>query len=177
MDFRYLAPLETGGFMSVAAPLELHREQVHPEWIDYNGHMNVAYYVLAFDHATDVFFDFLGLDEDYRMTSGNSTFAVEAHVTYQREVAEGDELRFTTQLLGFDAKRIHFIHHMYHADQGYLAATAEWLSLHVDLEQRRVAAMPEAIAERLAEVHTAHGALPVPAEVGRVIGNPAPPTG
>ncbi len=80
----------------IAAPLELHHETVRPEWIDYNGHMNVAYYVLAFDLATDSFFDFLGLDEAYRETSGNSTFAVEAHITYQRELAEGDPLRFAT---------------------------------------------------------------------------------
>ena len=160
--------------MPVPAPLELHRERVHPDWIDYNGHMNVAYYLLAFDHATDDFFDFLGLDEPYRTTTGNSTFAVEAHVTYQREVGEGDDLRFTTQLLGFDEKRIHFIHHMYHAQEGFLAATAEWLSLHIDLNRRRVAPFPEAIAGRLAEVFAAHGALPVPPEVGRVIGKPAP---
>lgn len=163
--------------MSVAAPLELHREHVHADWIDYNGHMNVAYYLLAFDHATDAFFDFLGLDEAYRTASGNSTFAVEAHVTYQRELGEGDGMRFTTQLLGFDHKRIHFIHHMYQAEEGFLAATAEWLSLHVDMRRRRVARMPEALAGRLAEVHAAHGALPVPPEVGRVIGCPVPEAG
>lgn len=160
--------------MSIAAPLDLFRERVQPEWIDYNGHMNVAFYVLAFDHATDAFFDFIGLDEDYRTTTGNSTFAVEAHVTYQREVAKGDELRFTTQLLGFDQKRIHFFHHMHHAEQGFLAATAEWLSLHIDLDRRRVAPMPSAIAARLAEIRAAHEALQVPAEVGRVIRTPVP---
>ncbi len=160
--------------MSVAAPLDLFREKVQPEWIDYNGHMNVAYYVLAFDHATDAFFDHIGLDEGYRSTTGNSTFAVEAHVTYQREVAEGDELRFTTQLLGFDEKRIHFFHNMYHADQGFLAATAEWLSLHIDMGRRRVAPIPSAIAARLAEIHVTHEALQVPAEVGRVIRKPLP---
>ncbi len=158
--------------MTVAAPLDLFSEQVQPEWIDYNGHMNVAYYVLAFDHATDAFFDFIGLDEDYRTTTGNSTFAVEAHVTYQREVAEGDELRFTTQLLGFDEKRIHFFHNMYHADEGFLAATAEWLSLHIDMGRRRVAPIPNAIAARLAEIHQSHESLQVPAEAGRVIRRP-----
>ncbi len=163
--------------MSIAAPLDLFRERVLPEWIDYNGHMNVAYYVLAFDHATDAFFDFIGLDEDYRTTTGNSTFAVEAHVTYQREVAEGDEMQFTTQLLGYDEKRLHFFHHMYHAEQGFLAATAEWLSLHIDLDRRRVAPMPGAIAARLAEVHAAHKALPVPAEAGHVIRKPVPGAG
>jgi len=159
----------------IAAPLELHRDKVRPEWIDYNGHMNVAYYVLAFDYATDALFDYLGLDTAYRERSGNSTFAVEAHVTYRRELTTGDGLRFTTQLLGYDAKRLHFIHHMYHADEGFLAATAEWLSLHVDLTARRVSPFPEEILARLAEVMAAHGSLPAPAEVGRVIKAPGTP--
>ena len=161
--------------MTIDAPLELHRDKVRPEWIDYNGHMNVAYYVLAFDYATDAFFDFLGLDEGYRERSGNSTFAVEAHLTYQREVAEGDPLRFTTQLLGFDHKRLHFLHHMYHADEGFLAATSEWLSLHIDLRVRRVSAMTESLKDRLAEIMDAHEGLPRPPEVGRVIKCPKRP--
>lgn len=158
--------------MTISAPLRLHRQEVRPEWIDYNGHMNVAYYVLAFDHATDAFFDFVGLDEAYREATGMSTFAVEAHVTYQREVTEGDRLNFDTRLLGFDDKRIHFFHQMHHAEAGFLAATAEWLGLHVDLAHRRVAPMPERIKRRLAEVLAAHEVLPVPPEVGRPIRRP-----
>lgn len=98
-----------------------------------------------------------------------STFAVEAHVTYQREVTQGDGLRFETRLLGFDDKRIHFIHQMRHAEADFLAATAEWLCLHVDLERRRVASMPERIKRRLADVLAAHDELPVPPEAGRSI--------
>ncbi len=155
--------------MTISAPLRLHSEEVRAEWIDYNGHMNVAYYVLAFDHATDAFFDFVGLDEAYRKASGMSTFAVEAHVTYQREVTQGDGLHFDTRLLGFDDKRIHFIHQMRHAEEDFLAATAEWLCLHIDLAHRRVAPMPEQIKRRLAEVLAAQGELPVPPEVGKFI--------
>jgi len=155
--------------VSESARLELHSERVHPEWIDYNGHMNVAYYVLAFDHATDALFDHIGLTEDYRRRTGNSTFAVEAHLTYQREVHEGDPLRFTTQFLELDRKRMHFIHFMYHATEGFLAATSEWLSLHVDMATRKVAAMPDELYSRVAEVMRAHSALPWPDEVGRVI--------
>ena len=161
--------------MAVDAPLELYRDKVRPEWIDYNGHMNVAYYVLAFDYATDAFFDHIGLDQSYRDTTGNSTFAVEAHLTYQREVAEGDPLRFTTQLLGFDEKRLHFVHHMYHAGEDFLAATSEWLSLHINLGIRRVSAMPESLTTRLAEIMDAHEALSQPPEVGRVIKCPVRP--
>jgi acyl-CoA thioester hydrolase len=163
--------------MTIAAPLELHRETVLPEWIDYNGHMNVAYYVLAFDHATDAFLDDLGLDEAYREASGHSTFAAECHITYKREVGEGDPLRFTSQLLGHDEKRIHFFHHMYHGTDGYLAATSEWLTLHVDLGRRRVAPLPGPVLARARRVLAAHGALPIPEAAGRVIKVPKMRTG
>ena len=155
--------------MTVEAPLELHRETVRPEWIDYNGHMNVAFYVLAFDHASDAFLDYIGLDEAHRRATGGSTFVVETHVTYQREMHEGDSMRFATQLLDYDAKRLRFIHHMYHADEGYLAATSEWLGLYVDLNSRKVAEMPAGVQARLAEIHAAHSALDTPAEAGRAI--------
>ena len=155
--------------MDMSAPLVLHRETVRPEWIDYNGHMNVAYYVLIFDHATDAFLDHVGLDADHRAAAGGSTFAVESHVTYQREVGEGEDVMVTTQLLDFDSKRIHFFHRMLHEPAGVLAATCEWLCLYVDLNTRRVAAMPSAIRANLEAVHAAHAVLDRPVEAGRTI--------
>jgi acyl-CoA thioester hydrolase len=155
--------------MGEPAPLELRHDRVRPEWLDYNGHMNVAYYVLAFDRACDDFLDYIGMTEEYRARSGATTFAAEMHVTYQREVMECDPLRFTSHLLGYDEKRIHFIMHMYHAEKGHLCATSEWMSLYVDLASRRVAAMPEEITSRLAAIHATHGALPRPPEAGRVM--------
>lgn len=155
--------------MEVEAPFDQHRAVVLPEWIDQNGHMNVAYYVLAFDHATDVFFDYIGLDDDYRRQTGGSTFAVESYVTYQREVIQGDPLRITTRLLAYDPKRLHFFHQMFHATEGYLAATSEWLNLHVDLNIRRVSPMPEPIQHRLAAIWGKHKTLAVPKEAGRSV--------
>jgi len=67
--------------MTIQAPLHLWRETVRPEWIDYNGHMNVAYYVLILDHGVDALWEYLGIGRDYRATKAGSTFAVEAHVT------------------------------------------------------------------------------------------------
>ncbi len=155
---------------TVSHPPELHREIVRPEWCDYNGHMNLAFYVLVFDHATDAFWDTLGIGLDYRDRTNNSTFGVESHITYDREVLEGDEVRCTTQLLGFDDKRIHYFHRMYHVRDGYLAATTELLGVHVDLTVRRVAAMPEDVRARLADTLDAHRGLGTPDEIGRVIG-------
>ena len=150
--------------------LELHREVVRPEYIDWNGHMNVAYYVLVFDHATDALFDHIGLDEAYRKERDFTTFTLEAQVTYQREVLEGDPLRITTQLLDYDHKRAHYFHRMHHAEEGWLAATNELLSLHIDTRKRRSAPFPDDILARWAEIHEAHAALPRPPEAGRAMG-------
>ncbi len=157
----------------IETPFDRYRASVLPEWIDYNGHMNVAYYLLAFDKATDDFLSYLGLDDEHRETSGGSTFAGDIRLTYQRELGEGAALRITTQLLGFDDKRIRFFNSMFHAEEGFLAATMEGLGLYVDLNRRRVALMPERIRERLAAVLAAHSALPLPPEAGRVIARPA----
>lgn len=91
-------------------------------------------------------------------------------MTYHREVREGDPLRFTTVLLGHDVKRLHYIHQMYHARDGYLAATNELMSLHVSQATRRSAPMAPEILERLARIQAAHDALPRPPQAGRSIG-------
>jgi acyl-CoA thioester hydrolase len=105
-----------------------------------------------------------------------TTFCLEAHVTYHHEVREQDPLRFTTRLLDFDAKRIHYIHEMYHRDAGYLAATNELMSLHVSRQTRRGAPMAPEIMDRLGRIRAAHESLPRPPQVGRVMGLAARPT-
>ncbi len=155
--------------MNDIAPLSLHEEPVRPEWVDFNGHMNLAYYLLAFDHATDKFLHHLGLGEAYMRATGRSIFVLEAHVVYRREMQADDPMRFTTQLLGHDAKRIQFIHHMYHAREGYLSAANEIMALHVDLGTRRSAPMPAVVIDTLARLLAQHRRLPRPPEAGRVI--------
>jgi acyl-CoA thioester hydrolase len=158
---------DTGG---IEAPLDRYRDVVRPEWIDHNRHMNVGYYLVVFDFATDEFFRWVGLDEPHRRERHVTTFCLEAHVTYHREVREAEPLRFTTMLLGHDAKRLHYIHQMYHAKEGYLAATNELMSLHVSEATRRSAPMASEILERLARIQRAHDTLPRPPQVGRTIG-------
>ena len=154
----------------LSAPLDRYRHVVRPEWIDHNQHMNVGYYLVVFDFATDEFFAWVGLDAAHRAAHGVTTFCLEAHVTYHREVRAGDPLRFTTQLLAHDEKRIHYFHAMYHAGEGWLAATNELLSLHVSRATRRAAAMAPEVLARLAEIQRAHDALPRPPQAGRTIG-------
>jgi len=153
-----------------AAPLSLHTGRVLPEWIDYNGHMNVAYYVLAFDHASDRLFDHFDLGETYRRATDHSIFVLEAHVTYERELKAGDPLAVTTQLIDADAKRLHFFHRMLHGAEGYLAATIELMTLHVNLRGPKAAPIPAAAAEKIQQVLAAHRLLPPPPQLGHRIG-------
>lgn len=160
----------------IPAPFDGYRDVVRGEWIDENGHMNMGYYVVVFDYATDAWLAYIGLDPRYKASQGVTTFTLESHVTYRREVREGEELRFTTQLLDFDPKRIHYFHQMIRTRDGTLAATNELVSIHVAQETRRGAPMAPDILERLGEIRRAHGALPVPPQVGRVMGLKAAPT-
>ena len=144
------------------------RLTILPEWIDENGHMNVAYYVLAFDLATDtVYKDWFG---DNYTTRGFSAFTLGMNVDYVGELLEGDTVRITTQLMDWDKKRLHYFHEMYNAETGTLAARNECLSIGVNLETRRSAPFPQPVQVRLTEVFAAHQALPTPEGFGRKLG-------
>lgn len=156
--------------MNHGGPLQLHEETVRPEWLDYNGHFNLAYYLVAFDHASDKFLHHVGLGEAYTRAGGGSIFVVETHLVYRRELGPAAPMRFTTQLLGHDAKRLHFIHHLYHAGEGFLAAANEIMALHVGLASRRAAPMPDGVMATLKALQAAHDRLPRPPEAGRSIG-------
>jgi acyl-CoA thioester hydrolase len=156
--------------LDLAAPFDRHRATVLKEWIDWNGHMNVGYYIVAFDKATDTFCNQFGVGWEYTQRKIGMTFVLEAHATYDREVKEGDPLRITTQILDLDAKRCHFIHAMYHADEGFLAATNELMLMNIDYESRRTAPWPAETLRRLELMAEAHARLPRPKQAGRVIG-------
>ena len=151
----------------------LHEATVLPEWIDYNGHMNLAYYVVVFDQATDALYDRLGIWLPYRQATGNSCFTVETHTIYENEVKLGDRVRVHTRLLGADSKRLHYFHEMFHPEQGLRAAVQELMALHVDLATRRTAAFPP---DRQAVIQAALAgcaAMKPPKEAGRRIAMPA----
>jgi acyl-CoA thioesterase FadM/enamine deaminase RidA (YjgF/YER057c/UK114 family) len=154
---------------SIPVPFASARERVRKEWIDYNGHMNVGYYHVAFDNAAEPFFDFLGLTPEFRSRHGSSTFALETHLNFLREVRAGDVLRFEARLIDFDAKRIHFFQEMFHEGDGYVAASYESVSAHVSMATRRTAPMPQGLASRLAAVKAAHAVLPRPWQLGHAI--------
>lgn len=153
----------------LAQPLALYRCTVLPEWIDYNQHMMDGYYGVPFSHASDAFLDFVGLDAAYRAQSGCSTYTAEGHILFLRELKLGAPIQITTQLLGYDAKRMHIFHTMLHAEAEYIAATCEWMMIHVNVALGKGAPMPEATLSKLAEIAALHQQLPLPPQAGRQI--------
>ncbi len=151
------------------APAELYTTTIPAEWIDYNGHMSEGFYSVAFAYTTDAWMDYIGLDAGYRARTRGTIYTVEVHINFLRDLRLGDELRHTTQLLGYDTRRMHVFHAMYHVGQGYLAATCEAMLLHVDQNIERVAPMSEDILAFLEEIQPAHAALPRPSQAGRSI--------
>lgn len=154
------APSEFDG--PIVCPLQ----RVETAWIDYNGHMNMAYYNVLFDRALDHVFDLLGIGEGYVTSADGSCFTMEIHVNYLKELLSGDPVRVHLQLLDRDARRLHVFAQMYHAEQGYLAATSEQLSLHVDMIQRRAAPFPDAAMVRIDDLMARHASLPWPPQAG-----------
>jgi acyl-CoA thioester hydrolase len=153
-----------------AKPIEITGQRVLPEWIDYNGHMNVAYYVLAFDKALDNVFDMLDLGIDYVQRTGDSAFILQNHVAYLNELKLDDPIRVSFQLLDWDAKKAHYFMHMYHATEGFLAASAEQVMLHVSLGTRRSSPFAPETQARLMALQGAHRNLPRPHGAGAGIG-------
>ena len=143
--------------------------RVEPAWIDYNGHLNMAYYNVLFDRAVDEVYEPLGLGLDYVKTAKCSTFTAEVHVRYLRELLVDAPVRVSFHLLGFDEKRIHYFEALHHADEGWLSATSENMALNVDMTVKKVAAFPAHVLVRLGRMKAAHDKLPVPDGVGRRI--------
>ncbi len=122
---------------------------VRPEWVDHYGHMNLAYYLVVFDLATDAAWPDWGLGAPLR-ARGLGTFAVESWQAYRREVVLDAPLAADSALLGFDSKRLLLRHRLYHAAEGWLSAENEVLYLCVDLATRKVGAWPEDVLARFA---------------------------
>ncbi len=142
-------------------PLSLYRARVIPDWVDYNDHMTESAYLLAFGWASDAFFRYIGIDEAYR-SAGHSFYTVESHLVYHQEVSTGEPLRFTTQLLGHDHKRLHFFHSMFHAESGDLLCTNEQILVHVDMERGKSQPTLSGPKTILDEVWKEHGKAPRP---------------
>ena len=146
--------------------------RVEPQWIDYNGHLNMAYYNVLFDRAVDECYELIGIGLDYLKRQNHSTFTAEVHVRYLRELREDDPVRVTFQMLDYDSKRIHYFEQLYHAAEGWVSATSENMTLHVDMATKKVAAFPGPVMRSLERMKVAHAKLPRPEAAGRRIAMP-----
>ena len=147
--------------------------EVASEWIDYNGHLNMAYYNVMFDRAIDQMWLQLGIGPGYLKERGGSTFTAECHVRYLREIHLGDPVQVSVWLLAADDKRLHTFEELRHATEGWLSATSENMSLHMDMTARRVAPFPSDIRERIQAVLGTHATAPRPEGIGRSIAMPS----
>lgn len=155
--------------MTTPVPFMSSPLRIEPGWIDFNNHLNMGYYTVLFDRAADEVFAEFGFGPEYVARANNTTFAAEFHIRYLREVKPGDTLRSSFWLLDHDEKRFHTFQELYHED-GWLAATGEGLTLHVDLDGPRVAPMPDANLARVRAMAQAHARYPRPDGIGAQIG-------
>jgi len=137
-------------------------------WIDYNGHLNMAFYNVLFDRGCDVGFEALGMGPDYAEKHKHTIYTAEAHVKYEREVHLGDRVQASFQILDYDEKRLHIFQELRHED-GWLSATSENITLHIDMSGPRVAHFPEDVYSKIEAMAAEHKNLPYPDNAGRRI--------
>ncbi len=161
-DDRHAGPVGPAPFLSHPSP-------VRPEWIDHNGHLNLAYYIVLFDEATDALWQAVGVGEAYRARTGCATFAVETHTLYQSELLLGDETCAHSIVLAAGSKRLHIAHELRRTHDDAVAARQELLFLNVDLTTRRSAPWPAETLRSLREACRVQAGIPRPDWVGRQI--------
>lgn len=160
------------GIFFAKVPIRSPTMTVEPQWVDYNGHLNLAYYQVLFDRATDGVFAALGIGRDYAAERSQSMFAVEAHISYLREIVAGERVVVDSQILDHDEKRLHIFQTLIQAKDGFVSATCEIMHLHIDMAVRRAVPFPADRMQAIAACAAAHAGLPVPERAGRRIGIP-----
>tara|TARA_Y100000741_G_scaffold97915_1_gene72709 strand:+ start:87 stop:557 length:471 start_codon:yes stop_codon:yes gene_type:complete len=120
-------------------PINLSTQKILKDWIDYNNHMNVSYYLLIFDkYGADILNDVFKMGEHSAKTTGKSTMIVESHITYNQEIQVDDQVEVNLLYFDHDKKRLQYKMEMVHKEKKYLASTIEVLALYVDLNSRKV---------------------------------------
>ena len=155
--------------MTIPAPVISRPFAIEKDWIDYNGHLNMAYYNVLFDRGSDEAFDLMGVGSSYTRERRLSIYTAEVHVCYVRELHLDHKVQVSFQLIDHDEKRLRAYQEIRHVD-GWLAATSETLSLHVDMSGPKVAPFPADVMAKVEAMRAAHSVLPMPERAGRSIG-------
>nr|WP_067290152.1 thioesterase family protein [Marinobacterium profundum] len=153
----------------MTAKMKIFEGPVSPDWIDYNGHMNDACYVVVFAQALDNFIDQIGLDADYRAQHQVSLYTLQSAVHYLQEVKQGEPLQIFAHLLEHDSKKLRLVLSMQHGDSGIELALLETLLLHMDMAAKRTSPFLPATLARIEQLHAQQAELPWPAQAGRGI--------
>ncbi|MGE7990069.1 thioesterase family protein [Pseudomonas sp. NPDC089554] len=146
-----------------------YRTPVQEDWVDYNGHLRDAFYLLIFSYATDALMERIGLDADSRGQSGHSLFTLEAHINYLHEVKLGTEVWVQTQIIGIDRKRAHIYHSLHRNDVEEALAASEQMLLHVDLAGPSSTPFSARTLQALDQIIEQQRDLPTPEHVGRTL--------
>jgi acyl-CoA thioester hydrolase len=155
--------------MQVPIPPVEYRDVVRREWVDYNGHLRDAFYMLLFSYASDALLDAIGLDDAQRTARHRSVYTLEAHISYLHEVKEGASVRVAVGVLAHDRKRLHVGFEMFAEGRSDPVAAGEQMLLHVDTLGPRAAPFDEDVLERVRTLASAQTSLPIPRYIGRVI--------
>ncbi|WP_248323490.1 thioesterase family protein [Caballeronia sp. Sq4a] len=149
----------------------IYRDTVRPEWVDYNGHLRDAFYMLIYSLATDAFMDDIGLGDTARRARHRTLYTLEAHVSYLRELKEGAAVRVDARVIAHDRKRIHLYLQMFEGESVEPASACEQMLMHIDTSGApKAASFDEDIAANIA----AQATIPATEAVyaGRIIGLP-----
>ncbi|MEC5404413.1 thioesterase family protein [Paraburkholderia sp. MPAMCS5] len=158
--------------MPQTVSLPCYRDTVRAEWVDYNGHLRDAFYMLIFSFAADELIDLIGLPDAVRKERSRSIYTLEAHINYLHEIKEGARVRVDMRVLAHDAKRLHLYLEMFAGESGQPVAAGEQMLLHVDTNGPCAAPFDADVAARVRDLADAHAALPAAAYAGRMIGLP-----
>ncbi|AZV21346.1 MAG: thioesterase [Mesorhizobium sp.] len=154
--------------MPIPTPFVSKPMDIEKDWIDYNGHLNMAYYNVLFDRCSDGAFEAMGMGPNYAKDRRLTIYTAEVHVCYVQELHLEHKVTVSFQLIDHDDKRLRAYQEIRHVD-GWLAATSESLSLHVDMSGPKVAPFPADVLARVEAMRAAHSALPMPERAGRSI--------
>jgi len=149
--------------------LTTYRTPIQKDWVDYNGHLRDAYYLLIFSYATDALMERIGLDADSRGHSGNSLFTLEAHINYLHEVKLSTEVWVQTQIIGFDHKRLQIYHSLHRKESDEALAASEQMLLHVDLAGPKSTPFGDRTLQALEQMIEQQRNLPKPKHPSRTI--------
>ncbi|ATF89981.1 MULTISPECIES: thioesterase family protein [Burkholderia] len=157
---------------ATASGFTVYRDQVREEWVDYNGHLRDAFYLLIFSYASDALIERIGLDDATRRARQRSIYTLEAHLNYLHEIKLGTVVHVDARVLAVDVKRIHLYLEMFAEGVAGPVSASEQMLMHIDTGGPKAAPFDADVAERLAGMVARQQGLPAPAYAGRVIGLP-----